>query len=265
MSRKKPPGPQVSESHQTTPAAPCPPEGATDSRSVLTLITELRAGTVSGNNLAAIDRRRVVEHLGAEGYTAPEISQVLGISERTVHRDRVFIREAHAVAFRPELLAEQVGQLLRQSEITAGRLRRIARDRDTPPQTRVDAERACFITVRETFQSLQSVGYLPTAPAQFIGQITAGGGGILSYQELSAEAERVARVVGLPAQALTELASVRDECQRLALTERLRSAIDAAQAPEPREPPAPGPGPATVGEAQPGMPPEPAPPRDVGP
>ncbi|MFM9996707.1 MAG: ECF-type sigma factor, partial [Phycisphaerales bacterium] len=113
------------------------PEPRSSDRTVLGLIKDLQAGHVSGGALAAGDRRRVVEHLWAEGYSVPEIAEVVKATERTVHRDRQAIRQANALDIHDGLVPEMVGGLVRQAEVAIGRLRRVARDRETAAATKV--------------------------------------------------------------------------------------------------------------------------------
>lgn len=139
------------------------PEEPVQAGSVLSLIRDLQSGRTSGANLSIEDRRRCVEHLSAEGYSVPEIAEILRANERTVARDRKAIREANALKVEPGFIEQTVGHLVRQAEQSVARLRRMSRDKDSPLSSRVEAERAAWDVGRELVQSLQSLGYLPTA------------------------------------------------------------------------------------------------------
>jgi DNA-binding CsgD family transcriptional regulator len=166
--------------NNTTPEQPSSPDAtptvgapaAEQERTVLGLIRALQGGELLGAALSTPDRRRVIEHLWTEGYSVPETAEVIKISERTVQRDRKSIREANAVQRTPALVSETVGALLRQAEAVVGRLRRISRERDTLPPARIDAEKACWVVTKELAETLQSLGYLPTAAQEFKGQVT---------------------------------------------------------------------------------------------
>lgn len=136
------------------------------------MIRALQAGELAGNNLGIGDRRRCVEHLSAEGYVVPEIAEILKLSERTIARDREAIRAANSVARGPKLLGEMVGYLLRQAESSIARMKRLGRDRETPPDVRLNAERGCWAVAKETVETLQSLGYLPTAQQTIAAELT---------------------------------------------------------------------------------------------
>lgn len=139
------------------------PTGSPPERGVIALIRDLQSGSISGRSLGADDRRRCVEHLIAEGYSVVETAEILGVAERTIARDRAVIREANALQKGPEFAGEMAGHLLRQAESGVSRLRRIARERECPHATKVEAERTAWAITREMIQSLQRLGYLPEA------------------------------------------------------------------------------------------------------
>lgn len=102
-------------------------EAANDATPVLTLIKQIKENKIDPAVLSAADRRRCVEVLWGEGYTVAEIAQILKRAERTIHRDRSELRAAHALHVHPQFAAQMAGELIRQAEGSAGRLRRIAR------------------------------------------------------------------------------------------------------------------------------------------
>lgn len=165
-------------------------------RTSLALIRDLREGRRSGLMLGVDDRRRVVEHLTAEGYSSAEIAEVLKIGERTVCRDRAAVRELNAIVPRDSMLPEVVGQLLRTAEQVTGRLRRISREAGIKPADRIEAEKAIWAVSRECVVSLQGLGYLPTAPTQVMAHVSGDGGGMA---DVLAEIERLAALPALSA------------------------------------------------------------------
>ena len=176
-----------------------------DHTGVLELIGKVRSGELSGRTLDVPTRRRCVMALLAEGYAIAEIAGVLGCSERTVARDRAAMREALSAALEDRWLPRMLGTLLAEAEGSAMRLKRIARDRSTPAQTRVEAERTAWGMTKDMVRMLQRLGVLPEAShrvsAQISGQISArfgasGGPGAdaPSIDELHGEVERLRRV-----------------------------------------------------------------------
>lgn len=187
------PGPSANRSTPKEPAVvkksphtAAPKERENDS--VIKLIRQIKAGTLRGNMLAPRDRQRCVEHLTWEGVSAPEIAEILGLSERTINRDRAQIRSDNALSRDPALAGELSGQILQQSERAATTLRRLSKDPATPPSVRVEAERIAFELRRQTIQTLQSLGYLPTTAQECRGEFFGNMGIELpKFTELAAE------------------------------------------------------------------------------
>ena len=69
----------------------------TDAQSVVALIRRLQNGQTSSQCVSVDDRQRCVEHLTVEGYSLVETAEILGVTERTIARDRGAIRRANAV------------------------------------------------------------------------------------------------------------------------------------------------------------------------
>ncbi len=190
-------------------------------RSVLSLIRALQSGQVAG--LSPEDRRRVVEHLWGDGYSVPETAEIVKASERTILRDRVAIKAANAIRPDESFISETVGALVRQADLVVGRLRRIARDKQTAAAVKVDAEVGCWTITRDLIQSLQSLGYLPTAPRQFQGELTHRTEDVPSYDELQAELDRVERIVAGDVEVLARVTMIKDTVNRLSLGQQIKS------------------------------------------
>jgi len=214
---------------RTGPSAAALPQSATLHRPVLDLIRRLRAGELSGASLEVDDRRACVEYLTSEGYSVAETAGILTVADRTVLRDRRAIRESNSVERDPALAGQIVGQLLREADTAVGRLRRIARDRETPASAKVDAERGAWLVTTELVRALQRLGYLPEAAHRFQGELRAEHGepaGPPEYDELQLELERLESIRqkhGLRGDAVDgNLAQVRDLVTRLAAGERVK-------------------------------------------
>ncbi|MBS0186651.1 MAG: hypothetical protein JSS51_01185 [Planctomycetes bacterium] len=169
-------------------------ENSDGGRSAIALLRDIQAGILGGSSLAVADRRRIVEHLNLEGYSVQEIAEVLKISDRTITRDRTAIREQNAIKADPKLVGQAVGNMVAQAEASVARLRRIARDKSTPASARVEAEVGAWRVTLECTQSLQKLGYLPTAPQQIQGQfVTASftGDQLAELQQTRQELQRL--------------------------------------------------------------------------
>jgi hypothetical protein len=153
MTRKKP-----KPSQAPTEVSPTHEEHS----SPITLIRELQSGALSPTVLTHETRRACVEHLTAEGYSVAEVAEFLKVSTRTVSRDLALIREVNAIEQDPALVGQFVGELMVQGRQSIARLRRITRERDCPPATRVEAERSAWTIIRELGEILQRLS-CPTA------------------------------------------------------------------------------------------------------
>lgn len=172
-------------------------EDSAPETSPISIIRDIQNGTLAAQSLSSKSRRACIEHLRAEGYGASEISEIFKVSVRTVRRDLAQIREDHAVTTEPKFVARTVGALVHESEISIARLRRVARDRECPHATKVEAERLAWVVTRETVETLQSLGYLPTAAQQIQADLTHRIEGDQLQQDFH-EVEAVLREVGLP-------------------------------------------------------------------
>lgn len=196
-------------------------------RTVLSLIRDVREGRMSGMMLHRDDRLRVVEHLTAEGYTGPEIAEVLKVSERTVIRDRIAVRELNALLPSTELVGQVVGHFVRAAEQATGRLRRIGREAGIKPAEKIEAERVAWQVQREVVVTLQGLGYLPTAPTNLNARVTAGDD-LPQAETLLAEIDRLESLPDLQAADGTpivspELSELRGMLTRSIVTQRLGS------------------------------------------
>jgi transposase len=148
------------------------PATAEEALSPITLVRDLQSGKISASSLSTEARQVCVEYLGNEGYSVGEIAEVLKISIRTIHRDRDQIKAAHAVGFTPDMVEQQIGQLVQHADQAIQRLRRIAREKECPHAARVEAVRGTWTVVKELTELLQHLGYLPTAAHQIRADLT---------------------------------------------------------------------------------------------
>lgn len=97
-------------------------------RVLLNLVREVRQGLVVGKQLSDDDRRACVEFFWAEGVTAHETAMIMGISDRTIFRDRKVIKKSHALSPDQDLSNQIVGELYRRAEIAIEKLNKAVRD-----------------------------------------------------------------------------------------------------------------------------------------
>lgn len=216
------------------PATPAPPEspesisspGAADSppqRGVIDILGQIKARELNPQALSKTERKLCVQHLSAEGLAVPEVAQVLGVAERTIARDRKVIQEEAALEHDPRLASLMAGRLASEAELVIQRIRRVARDREAPHAVRVEAEKSCFAVMVGLTESLQSLGYLPTAAQQIEADVRHGSAAVPGYQELSVEIDRleaIAEETG-DGQVVTTLKKLRSTATRARVVERL--------------------------------------------
>lgn len=232
---KKPPPAPAAQPGQRRVRTAEPPVPVPQERSVVDLIQEIRSGLIDPGSLRPEDRQACVRHLGAEGLSVPEIAQVLRCSDRTITRDRRALQEAAAITHDPALAGRTAGQLITEASLCTDRIRRVTRDRETPPAVKVEGERACFEILTKLVASLQSLGYLPSAAHHIKAELTHHQEQLPGYAELAAEAQRIDALArsfvpdGSPVLQLVR--GVEDQTRRALLASQLASATEALPAP----------------------------------
>lgn len=225
--------PHSSQSPSPKPPPPPPPPDSA-SRSI-DLLTKVRNGTLNGRALGTTERQAVVALLVAEGCSAPEMAQVLDVSDRTIERDRRQIRESNALPKDPRLVDLMVGRLVAESELATQRIRKAIREKDVDPAVRVDGEHRCYQINSDLFQRLQQVGYLPTAAHQVHANLVHHAGSLPEYHDLVGEMERLAcnaEIVGADLPELNDARSAIDRATIATTLQQLKHQLTAASRPE---------------------------------
>jgi transposase-like protein len=171
-------------------------ENTDDVEPVLTLIKQIKENRLDPAVLSTEDRRRCVDLLWSEGYTVAETAQILQRGERTIYRDRTALRAAHALRVHPRFPLEMAGELMRQAESSAARLRRIAREPGASAMERSMAENFAFKVLLDTIGKLQSMGYLPRVPTGVVAQVVGASGDqvIPTYDQLAQRLQELTTV-----------------------------------------------------------------------
>jgi len=112
-----------------------------------------------------------VELLRYEGYSIPEIAEVLKKHERTIFRDLDAIRAANAISVDPGFVDRMTGETQRQAEISMTRLRKIARESGASAMERLMAEGGAWKVHKEFIELMQSLGHLPKAATGVVADI----------------------------------------------------------------------------------------------
>ena len=199
---------------------------ARSERAVLDVIRDINGGSVNPKQLSTAERRACVKHLGAEGFSVADMAQILKRNERTIARDRQVLQEEAALEHDPRLCGQLAGRLVSEADCSIWRMRRVARDRETPPQTKVDAEKNCFAIFSELIQRLQSLGFLPSAAQRIEARLTHQGE-VPEYEHMLGEIHRLQQLnqtAGGGAAVLDSLAALEDTATRGRLAERIDDA-----------------------------------------
>jgi hypothetical protein len=160
----------------------------------MNLLRKIEKGAVDPSGIAPSDRRQLVGFLTGDGYSAAEIAQILQVGDRTIERDKRAIRESNAIARDPKLVEQMVGRLVGEAELSVQRIRKAVRDKKVSPSVKVDAEHRCFQVVNDLVQSLQRLGYLPTAAQKVEADLTHHVGDVPDFGTTRAEVVRLKEI-----------------------------------------------------------------------
>lgn len=192
-----PPDPVLESAQSSDDEAPLPGRRLRDElgegrhRNVFDVLRDIKNGVLDTSNLSADDRRLCVAQLVGEGLSVGEIAQVLRVSTRTVTRDRQAIHEQNAIEPDPRLGYLFAGRLAAEYEATSARIRRVTRDKDTPPAVKIDGEYKCYDMFDRLVQRLQSIGLIPTAAQRVQSELTHNLGDLSSMADLRNEVLRL--------------------------------------------------------------------------
>ena len=208
---------------------PVPAKGQDDGQSVIAVIKGIRSGGVNPKRIDQDLRRRCTEYLSLEGYSVPEMAGILGISDRTVSRDRDAIRRTNALKPDAGFVEQMVGRLVQEADVAITRTRRAVRGKDATVADKLTAEKNCWQIVSELVENLRRVGYLPSAAVEFRGDVTHRVG-LPATGDILAEIERV-KAIGLETgsknpEVLDALAVVTQDVEKLAVVEKTKALVE---------------------------------------
>ncbi len=163
-------------------------------RQTLDLLRGLQNGEVAAKTISPDDRRRLVVYLLGDGYSNPEMAQILGVTDRTIERDKKAIRESNAVERDPEMVSQMVGRLFGEAEHAMQRIRKTIRDRNTPKALVIEGNRHCYQIFSDLVHRLQRLGYLPTATQKVEADLTHHVGEVPDLATLEAERRRLIQI-----------------------------------------------------------------------
>src|SRR6056297_1275650 len=101
-------------------------EAVADAVATAELVRQLAEGRVAAGAITTEQRRRCVDHLTLEGFSAAEIAELTGVNERTVRRDREALRSDGALTPTRALGDELLGELQKHTHAAVARLARLS-------------------------------------------------------------------------------------------------------------------------------------------
>ncbi len=203
-------------------------EGPEGRPTVLALLRDIQSGATDPTAIPPETRLEMVAHLGSEGFSVPEIAEILRVNERTVKRDRSRARKSNALAPSPEFAGEMAGRLVHEAESSVVQIRRATRDSEATPADRIGGAQATWGVVRGLVESLQKMGILPTAPTHLRGELLHQvKHQVLEPDAMVQELDRIRRIAEtLPESASEHLArieAIRAEVRKVEITHQIKS------------------------------------------
>lgn len=171
--------------------APRPPAPRGSGGTTVALLQGIKSGQIDPSAIGRDDRRLLVSHLMADGYSTAEIAQILKVSDRSIARDKRVIREDYALTQDPKLAEQMTGRLVTEAELVVQRIRRIVRDKTVKQAVRIDGEHRCYLVISDLVQRLQGLGYLPTASQRIEADLVHHAGDLPDLDELTVEVQRI--------------------------------------------------------------------------
>lgn len=168
-------------------------------QAILDLIQEIKQGSFEVKTLSKELRQACVEVLIFEGYSAPQLAQIFGVSDKTLRRDKDEISARNAVTPSLELAKAYVGELIAKSEGSISYLTRLSRAKDGSIAEKGQVEYLAWKILEERTKLLQSLGYLPQTPKAVVGDFThhlSGESTEKSFEEVSTILADVISVTG---------------------------------------------------------------------
>ncbi len=159
----------------------------------LALLLEIKTGRFDPKSLCPADRRVLVSVLMAEGQSTADTAHLLGVSDRTIERDKRAIQEQNAIAKDPKFVEQIVGRFVSEADTCMQRIRKAVREKDVSVADKIQGEHRCFLILDAVVDRLQRLGYLPTAPHKVEAEMI-DPHGLPTLAEIQRESLRLARI-----------------------------------------------------------------------
>lgn len=138
---------------------------------VLSLLQQVKDGSIDPKSINKDERKRLVEVLYSEDYTMYQIAQIFKCSEKTIQRDVAEIRRQNALSPSVEFAKETIGEMLKRARQHCSSLARLGKAGNVTTQEKIVAEVSAWKVFKELVEKLQSLGYLPSRPTEIVSDV----------------------------------------------------------------------------------------------
>lgn len=204
------------------------PKAFEEKPTILALLRDIQSGAVDPKTIPAESRIAITGHLTTEGFSVPEIAEILKVHERTAWRDREKVRAAHAIVARPELAGEMAGRLVQEADSAVVQIRRAARDKEASLGDRINAAKEAWAVTRGLTEILQRLGFLPTAPTHVKGELLHHvQHQVMEPDAMVQELDRIRQIAeahpGSAAEHLARIEAIRAEVRKVEISSQIKS------------------------------------------
>ncbi|HQO37677.1 MAG TPA: hypothetical protein PK107_02550 [Candidatus Omnitrophota bacterium] len=141
-------------------------------QAILDLVRDIQSGVFDPKDLSKELRQSCVEVLLLEGYSIAALAKILGVSDKSIRRDKTEINARNAVSPSFDMAKAYVGELIARTEGSISHLTRLARSKEGSLAERSQAEYLAWKVLEERTKLLQSLGYLPQTPKTVVADFT---------------------------------------------------------------------------------------------
>lgn len=174
---------------------PVPDQNNNEEMPALKILKQIDSGELIPKELTVQQRRRCVEVLRLEGRSYATIAKMLDCSEKTIQRDWDEICKRNAQKPSPELALKLIAQLIMKANAKEDYLTRLANSKGGSMQEKAQAMYYASKVLLETIQLLQSMGYVPTQPAQIVGDIYHHANEDIDLDDLKKEVVKIEKII----------------------------------------------------------------------
>ena len=142
-----------------------------DEQPILSLIQQIKDGTLNPKILSIDSRKECVKIMKGEGYTNPQIAQIFQITDRQIRRDVKQIREDNPLTPSIEFAKQTVGDVVIKALAHHDYFVRLSNSKDCSSAEKIQSRVAAWQVLKGLVEKLQSLGYLPLKPQEILGDL----------------------------------------------------------------------------------------------